>query len=256
MTEELKIGEAPAAETAAEATPTPETAAAASPETASPDEQQMLAGKFKTPAELEKAYKELEKKLGGGATQPPPSVEAVLERAGLRGDELAANYLNDGRLTDSQYESLAKVGYTRDVVDQFLAGQASIASSRVDVAKQAVERAIEQVGGTQQWSNLAEWARTHYPPDKIKELDTRLDDPRTTESAVKEMLYDYRIVAGRGVSQPMLHGAAPPASTEAFSTVEEVIEAMSRIGRQGYIDETTKRRIAASPKHLFQGITR
>lgn len=256
--ETLKIGEAtpPAAETPAVETPAVEAPPAETPAAEQAAGEQMLAGKFKTAADLEKAYKELEKKLGGAPPTPPPSIEAVLERAGVRGDDLAANYLTHGHLTNEQYEALGKVGYTRDVVDQFLAGQAAIAASRVDVAKQAAERALEQVGGQQQWQNLAEWARSHYPPDKIKEIDARLDNPSTTESAVKEMLYDYRVVAGRGITQPMLHGSAPPATTAAFESAAEVTAAMARIRSQGYIDEATKRRIAATPQHLFQGINK
>jgi hypothetical protein len=160
--ETLRIGEAPPAETpaveapAAEAPPAETMAAEAPAAEATPAGEQMLAGKFKTPQDLEKAYKELEKKLGGGVPTPPPSIEAVLERAGVRGDEIVANYMSHGHLTNEQYEAIEKVGYTRDVVDQFLAGQAAIASTRVDVTKQAVERAMEQVGGQQQWANLAE----------------------------------------------------------------------------------------------------
>ena len=77
-----------------------------------------------------------------------------------------------------------------------------------------------------------------------------------TEGAIKELLYDYRVVAGRGVATPMVHGNAPPATSAAFGTVEEVIEAMGRITKQGYVDEATKRRMSVTPKHLFQGITR
>lgn len=232
-------------------------AAEASP----PPTGELIAGKFKSVDELTKAYKSLEQKLHERQPPPPeptPPIEAdvVLERAGLRGDDLVANWQSDGRLSDEQYESLAKIGYSRSIVDQYLAGQTAIVANKVNAAQAAANRAIAAAGGPEQWNALTEWARTNYDAKALADFDARLADPKTSDSAVKELLWDYRVVAGKGVSTSMISGTSAPATSAAFGTVEEVVEAMAKIRRGGRVDESTKRRLMATPHHLFRGINK
>lgn len=242
----------------AEATPAPTESAAPAETTAEAPEtsetrQELIAGKFKSVDDLTKAYKELESRLGKPA-ESFESVDTVLERASLRGDDVATNWREHGRLTDDQYAALEKIGYGRKVVDDYMTGQAAVAATRVNAAQEATQRAITAAGGAEQWSSLTQWARDHYSPEQIQQFDQRLADPTTSDSAVKELLYDYRVVAGNSVSPSMVHGDAAPATSAAFATVDEVMEAMTRVSRQGYLDEATKRRFARTPKHLFNGV--
>lgn len=234
---------------------TPETAPAETPASPQPAGE-LLAGKFKSVDDLTKAYKELERSYHQKAA-PVESVSSVIERAGIRADEIATNFQQQGRLTDDQYAALAKVGYSRAVVDEYMTGQMAIAATRVNAAQQARDRAFTAAGGPEQWNSLTEWARTHYTPEQIKSFDARLADPSTSDSAVKEMLYDYRVVAGNSVGVSMVAGQAAPNVSAGFSTVDEVREAMRTIERQGNkIDPALKRRLERTPQHLFNGITR
>lgn len=215
----------------------------------------MIAGKFRSVAELEKAYKSLESQFH--SRSQPVEVDTVLERAGLRADEVQANWSAHGRLTDEQYGAFAKAGVGRTMVDQFLTGQTALHATKQQAAQSVVAKAMEAVGGVDAWGSLTQWARTHYPAEKISDFDARLNNPQTTESAIKELLYDYRVVSGRDMQTAMIHGAAPPTTSAAFGSIEEVADAMRRIERQGNrVDEATLRRVRATPMHLFRGVVK
>jgi hypothetical protein len=49
---------------------------------------------------------------------------------------------------------------------------------------------------------------------------------------------------------------APVADAAGFSTSDQVVAAFAAARRQGYLDETTKRRLANTPQHILQGINR
>jgi len=116
----------------------------------------LLAGKFKTSDDLEKAYKELEKKLGSqGQHQETPQTESpeiapkediqieapepmTLEKITEKYGQLYVE--NEGKLLDSHYDELAQLGYPRGIVEQYIRGQVAESARQQDQVHYLVEK--------------------------------------------------------------------------------------------------------------------
>lgn len=195
----------------------------------------LLAGKFKnTPegiAELAKAYGESQKKIGqlgaekGQPTEqkPPETVEqtteekkpevteenpnspkAVREALATKGvdpDVLLASYQENGKFTDADYESLAKAGYSKAMVDNYVAGQQAIADS--------ITRDVHSVvGGEEGWNAMAAWAKENLT-DKEKTAFNAVTDKGSVDELKLAVSGLYaRFQAANGVEPKLVHGNA------------------------------------------------
>jgi len=131
--------------------------------------QEKLAGKFDSPEELEKAYKELERKLGQqkqeseeGSDEQPSQDEAeeAVERAGLNMEEMSSYYEDNGELSEDHYEALEKAGIPRAYVDAYVEGIEA-------QAQMAQEQILSNVGGQEQYDEMVEWAKESLTEQEI-----------------------------------------------------------------------------------------
>ena len=174
------------------------------------EQDQLLAGKYKTTEDLEKAYKELESKLGSKdkldtinreeskeeeATEPQYYSEdgsVNYETANeLYGDNLGEVFKsneidpfamnehfqkNNGTLTDEMYEQLNKAGLNKTLVDSYLEGVR--AQSGIENAPEAAvlnEQEIAEVksiaGGEDGYEALMNWASDNMSDADAKNFD-------------------------------------------------------------------------------------
>ena len=174
------------------------------------EQDQLLAGKYKTTEDLEKAYKELESKLGSKdkldtinreeskeeeATEPQYYSEdgsVIYETANeLYGDNLGEVFKsneidpfamnehfqkNNGTLTDEMYEQLNKAGLNKTLVDSYLEGVR--AQSGIENAPEAAvlnEQEIAEVksiaGGEDGYEALMNWASDNMSDADAKNFD-------------------------------------------------------------------------------------
>ena len=174
------------------------------------EQDQLLAGKYKTTEDLEKAYKELESKLGAKdkldtinreeskeeeATEPQYYSEdgsVNYETANeLYGDNLGEVFKsneidpfamnehfqkNNGTLTDEMYEQLNKAGLNKTLVDSYLEGVR--AQSGIENAPEAAvlnEQEIAEVksiaGGEDGYEALMNWASDNMSDADAKNFD-------------------------------------------------------------------------------------
>lgn len=141
------------------------------------EEPALLAGKFKTPADLEAAYKALEAKLGQpkeapkapegeapkeGEEAPKAPAKATPEAQAAAMTDLVQRYTANGALTDEDYAKITEVFGIEDraVVDNYVAGQVALAQ----VARQAVFTAV---GGEENYTAITTWARANLPAEDI-----------------------------------------------------------------------------------------
>jgi hypothetical protein len=140
----------------------------------------LIDGKFKSQDDLLKAYKELEKKLGGKPADTPtptpdaaslkmaPEVQDILTKAGLSEAALTDEYTKDGKLSDDTYAKLGAVGVPKSMVDAYVAGQAAAGAKFVsDVHALA--------GGPEAFGALTKWAQTNASPDDLKAYNAAID---------------------------------------------------------------------------------
>ena len=185
-----------------------------------------LAGKFASKEELEKAYLELEKKLGSPKKEEvrvdPSSVdqnkaEEIAKGAGLDIDQMQQWYSQNGQLSEEHYKALEKSGIPKDIVDQYIAGQEAQAEKYRDSI-------ISKVGGQDNFSAMAEWAKVNMSEQEIAAYNkaTSSADMAVVENAVLGLAYRYQSAVGK---DPKLLGGQT-AGSSGFQSVAQLTEAM------------------------------
>ena len=161
-------------------------------------ETELLAGKFKTPDDLVKAYKELEKKLGAPKTETPAgdeekpkeaegdpedkpkenegeddleavygkAVATALTEAGVDVKAVQAEFEKDGKFSDATVEAFEKVGYPRAMVEAYQRGLQSMNQTAEQQAEAQAEAdlkaVVEAVGGDDGVKKLQDYIRSSY----------------------------------------------------------------------------------------------
>ena len=186
-----------------------------------------LAGKFASKEELEKAYLELEKKLGGGKKEEAPPVdpsnvdqskaEEIAKDAGLDINQMQQWYAQNGQLSEEHYKALEKSGIPKEIVDQYIAGQEAQAEKYRDSI-------ISKVGGQDNFSAMAEWAKVNMSEQEIAAYNkaTSSADMALVENAVLGLAYRYQTAVGK---DPKLLGGQTVGSS-GFQSVAQLTEAM------------------------------
>lgn len=160
-------------------------------ERAAAAEQELLAGKFKTPEDLAKAYKELEQKLGQQSQQPaeeatettteetttegdtpnePEGAEAVygkvvadaLTAAEVDASAAAAEFEKDGTLSDETFEKFEKAGFPKSVVEAYLRGVSAPAEEAAGLAESQITAIKASVGGDEAFGKMQQFIQTQF----------------------------------------------------------------------------------------------
>jgi hypothetical protein len=229
--------------------------------------EQKLAGKYDNVDQLVNAYEEAQRKITELSQQQPASpawenemqgdrdIQAVLEATGLDMSEIRKSWEESFSLTPEQYDAFRAQGYSKDVVDTFITGQYAVAQEQQSIQDRMKSQATEMAGGQEQLTTVMEWAASHYNEGETNSLNQRLADPRTYESAIKEVLYDHRSSTGSEAAQPLAgtQTQAPPPGVEGYNTVQEVLGAFTQMRETGVTAEH-KARLAKTPQHLLEGV--
>lgn len=188
-----------------------------------------LPEKFKTPEELARAYRELERKLGEKAPNQDPKDPATtttqdeareaVKNAGLDFTALSNKYATQGSIDEADYEALAKVGISRDLVDAYIAGQEAIAAK-------IVQDVYSTVGGEKNYRAMIEWASKNLTQEQIQAFDRLAENGTADEFKLAvEGLY-ARYTAANGRRPNLLYGGSQAISHGAFRSTAEVVAAM------------------------------
>ena len=173
MVDKVEIG---AKETGAEA---PETTEAPKEEEATVTEEKpkWLPDKFKTPEDMAKAYGELEKQFTKerqeSKEQPEKSdsleidAKETVENAGLNFQEFTDSYAKNGELSENDYSKLEKAGISKDIVDQYIAGQQAIAN-------QVQGEIYSQIGGKEAYTEMVQWASDNMTEQEVSAFNDSL----------------------------------------------------------------------------------
>lgn len=158
------------------------------------DEERLLAGKYKSVEDLEKAYSELQSKLGqrqeeteAQPEEAPSQEEAkeTVEQAGLNFDAMYEEYSTNNGLSQATYDSLAKAGISKEVVDNYIAGQEAIQQS-------AIDSIVNEVGGTQSYQDMVEWAASNLTEAEQNAFNNSLNDEASARFAVQGLYARFR----------------------------------------------------------------
>ena len=209
-------------------------------------QDELLAGKYKDAQELEKAYVELQKKLGDKGTEDSSkagdsedSEEVESEEGSENEDEADVDTSKDGFLDTLWEEATSKDDYSKetleelsnmdsvDVADMHLRYRQQVEDSRPEITEQQVTELKGVAGGEQQYGEMLQWAKDSLNPQEIQMFDTVMErgDPLAAFFAVRSLAYRYQDSQGR--DGKMITGTAPRGDGSQFTSQAEVVEAMS-----------------------------
>ena len=218
-------------------------------------QDQMLAGKYKDAQELEKAYIELQKKMGEGQ----PEVEETPQQEEANDDELSG-YLDDGSvdygtvaedygenlssifqdngidpyemgnfydenggLAEEHYAQLEQAGFNREVVDQFLGQQ----NQAVDLSQDQVNTIKESVGGEETYQEMISWAANNLSDEYIQGFDNLVESGNGPAIQMAVAGLQQLFEANMGKEGTMLQGKAPTQGGSVFRSQAELVAAMA-----------------------------
>ena len=227
------------------------------------DQEQLLAGKYKTTQDLENAYLELQKKQGeqsnlnreadedndaeqteyefyteDGSVNYETAEELYGEKIGslFKDNDIDPFEMNeyfaknDGTLSKGMYKELANAGLNKTVVDSYLAGvrnEAGLGGGETVpiLNEQEVAEVHSIAGGPDGYSNLMQWASDNLSDSDAKNFDEVIEtgNKAAVTFAVKALMGQYEDTVGRDSN--LLQGKK--STQESYRSMAEVIRDMN-----------------------------
>ena len=208
-------------------------------EQAMAEQQEMLAGKFKDAEELEKAYIELQKKLGS-RDEPETEQEELRETETSEEVEVSpaqelitsasAEYYEKGELTPETIERFKEMSST-ELVETYMRMQQEQPQQQAESARDLTEAETNsiynQVGGEASYNNLMEWASENLSDSYTRAYDDVVEtgNPYQIQIALAGLQAQYE--ANNGVEGNLRTGRAVVEKADVFRSQAEVIQAMN-----------------------------
>jgi hypothetical protein len=211
-------------------------------------EAQMLAGKYENAEQLEKAYLELQQKLGernSVSEQAEPEGEQLQEEEEAQEEtqevteyseteqfvlDATAEWEEKGELSDETYQMFTEMS-SQDLVDAYMNlyedGDAPQQEAR-DLTDSEVNQIQNFAGGQEAYGNLMQWASENVAPQYVEAFDQVVDsgDPAVIQLAVAGLMATQQ--EQQGYEGRMYSGsAAREASAPAFRSQAELVAAMN-----------------------------
>lgn len=189
-----------------------------------PERPDWLPEKFADPQALATAYAELEKKMGGSPqadAEQPGSEDQSEETPRLTTDTLtkySEKYFTDG-LDESDYESLEKMGISRELVAQYAAGMEAMQDRETQAA-------YRLTGGQENYEAMLQWASQSMSDQAIMEFNQAVagNDSTKIEMAVKGLYAQYQQSEGREAN--LVQGSTSSSGEGTFQSTAELMKAM------------------------------
>ena len=202
------------------------------------EQEGLLAGKYKSAEELEKAYKELEAKLGDQPEQAQPEPEAEPEPTSLSDNANVITsasdeyYQNDGKLSPETLQKFSNMS-SQDLVNAYLEvtkspdWQAAPPSEVADISDAQINQVKNAAGGEAAYQNMVQWAGSNLDAKSIEAFDQIINTGSldAINFAVKGLKSQYD--AANGVEGTMVQGKAAPNRGDVFRSQAELVAAMS-----------------------------
>ena len=209
------------------------------------EQEQLLAGKYKSAEELENAYLSLQKKLGQteeeeevdyessdeGYEEEEGSDEEVSEYApavNLINEASEEYYANDGQLSEETIESFSQMS-SQDLVNAYLEIQANnpqAPTQGVELSEAQVNSVQNACGGEANYNAVVDWAASNLTDEAINAFDSVVDsgNPMAISIAFKGLQNEYN--EANGYEGRMLQGRAASSAGETFRSQAELVSAM------------------------------
>ena len=203
------------------------------------EQEQLLAGKYKNTEELEKAYKELESKLGQKDTQEEeaePEAESepttLSDNANVITDASDEFYANNGKLSPETLQKFQGMS-SADLVNAYLEvtkspdWQAAPPAQVQDVTESQINEVKNFAGGAEEYQNMVQWAGQNLDAQAIKAFDDIVASGsiETIKFAVSGLKSQY--LNAVGYEGKMVQGKAVKETADVFRSQAELVQAMN-----------------------------
>ena len=204
------------------------------------EQEALLAGKYKDAAELEKAYIELQKKLGENgeeevqqesAADEEPEETTLSEGASLITSANDEFYANDGKLSEETLEKFSSMS-SKELVEAYLEVQGSPefqaqSSATADLSDAEINQVKNNVGGEQAYANIIGWAQDNLDAQAQEAFDSIVatGSVQAINIAVAGLKSQYE--AANGFEGKMYTGKPPKTGGDVFRSQQELVRAMS-----------------------------
>jgi len=201
------------------------------------EQSKKLAGKFEDAEALEKAYIELQSKLGEPKTEETPVKEEKTE---------AKEEVKETKEEEPDYEFLDKLWeesknekYSDDLLDKlndmkpsdvaqlYLNYRSGVDSEPQELTQEQATDLQKSVGGEKQYNTMLQWASNNFDEAEISRYDKVMEsgDPDAAYFAVQALAAKYN--DGVGVEGKMLTGKPAKSQGDEYRSQAEVVRAMS-----------------------------
>ena len=267
MAETFTVDTTPQTETVPDSLTAEEQDSLAVGESMAQEQETLLAGKYKNAEELEKAYKELEQKLGSNepeAEAEPETAEAedtttdmsegykedgtvnyskvtetygseissVMEKAGVDPWAISQEFHdNQGEYTPEMVEQLTKAGFSEAAVKSYFAGrsaEAGYTSKVADISETQIADIQTKAGGAETYKNIVGWAQQNLSEQSITAFDNVVNSGTIDEINFAVAGLKAQYDNANGFEGTMLTGKAPAStSKDVYRSQAELVAAMS-----------------------------
>ena len=204
----------------------------------SQQEEQVYAGKYKSAQELEKAYMELQSKLGEQekgetevAEKEPEDKPTLSEGATLITSATDEYYANGNKLTPETLQKFSSMS-SQDLIKAYMEVQQlpeyqQAQQTPVEISESQVNQIKNAAGGEAAYSNIINWAKSNLEAEQINAFDDVVNtgSVQAINLAVAGLKAQYD--NANGVEGRMVTGKAPTNSGDIFRSQQELVAAMN-----------------------------
>lgn len=225
-------------------------------------EQELLAGKFKTQDDLVKAYKELESMLGQQQPQQQPAEAETTEteqtpagetetetKAETDGDDPYAAYgeavgnalkaaevdpaaaqqefADNGTLSDETFQKFEQAGFSRDVVEAYLRGVSQSQAEAVEITEAQIGQIKAVAGGDEGYAELTQWMSANLQAEDLQSFHDTLTSGDFSAILAAVTAMNTRRQQAQGTEGTLRSGRSP-AAAQGYQTEAEMLEDMRK----------------------------
>ena len=204
------------------------------------EQEGLLAGKYKNAEELERAYVELQSKLGSKEEDTEEGVEEAVEEPEASEDTEASpaaelitsasqEYTETGELTAETMAKFSEMS-SADLVDAYMEIQAQIPDTSTessDLTDADINVVKNYVGGESSYDQLIGWAQENLEPTSQDAFDSIINTGSVEAIKLAVSGLKAQFDEANGYEGRMLSGKAPQNSGDVFRSQAEVVRAMS-----------------------------
>ena len=192
-------------------------------------QESLLAGKYKNAEDLESAYLELQRKLGGDSDDGDEGTEEEAE-AEVEGGEAAEmltaasqEFYETGELSEETREALTEMS-SSELLETYMSMQPEPAQ---DLTGDDVAELKASVGGEEAYNQITNWAAESLSDAELDAFNVTVDNGTPAQIKMIMAGLQARFQQENGYEGTQLQGKPPSSSSDVFRSQAEVVNAIS-----------------------------